>query len=115
MTHYDWANVPESALPATTGEVLRRFIGGAQMTVARVTFIEGTITPEHRHENEQFTLVIEGALEFTVEGKPVVVRAGECIHLPANELHGARALTHTTVFDVFSPPRADWGPPPPVV
>jgi len=108
----DLAGVPPR--PIWDGVVVRS-VDGERLTLGVVELDAGSVVPEHRHENEQFTLVIEGALEFTVEGKPVVVHAGECIHLPANELHGARALTDTTVFDVFSPPRADWGPPPPVV
>jgi quercetin dioxygenase-like cupin family protein len=56
--------------------------------------------------------VLSGALEFIVEGRPVVVRPGEILHLPANEQHGARALEDTVVLDVFSPPRQDWGAPP---
>ena len=111
MKHYDWQSVPEEAMPAD-GSVLRRFVGGERMTVGRVAFARGSSVPAHRHENEQFSLVLSGALEFIVEGRPVVVRPGEILHLPANEQHGARALEDTVVLDVFSPPRQDWGAPP---
>ena len=111
MKHYDWQSVPEEAMPAD-GSVLRRFVEGERMTVGRVAFTRGSSVPVHRHENEQFSLVLSGALEFIVEGRPVVVRPGEILHLPANEQHGARALEDTVVLDVFSPPRQDWGAPP---
>jgi quercetin dioxygenase-like cupin family protein len=112
---YNWDRVPKEAMPAQAGDVLRRFVGGEQMTVARVSFSAGAVTEPHRHANEQFSLVLSGTMEFLVEGDPVVVRAGEVIHLPANALHGARALEPAVIMDVFAPPRADWGPPPPTV
>ena len=111
MNHYNWQNVAEGPLPIGEGSVLRRFVNGERVTVARLVFAAGSAVPTHRHENEQISVVLSGALEFTVEGAPVVVRAGEALHLAANELHGARALEETLVLDIFAPPRADWGPP----
>lgn len=113
MRHYDWDAVPESEMPAVSGRVTRRFVNGERMTVGRVAFTEGAETEPHRHENEQFTTVLSGRMEFTVEGRRVVVREGETLFLASNEWHGARALTAAVVLDVFAPPRADWGPPPP--
>ena len=111
MKHYKWQDLPEDAMPAD-GSVLRRFVNGQEMTMARVSFTEGSAVPAHRHENEQFSLVLSGTMEFTVEGKPVLVQAGEVLFLPANELHGARALQDAVVLDVFAPPRKDWPAPP---
>lgn len=111
MKHVDWERVAEEPMPCDAGTLLRRFINGTTMTLGRVTFTEGTIAPTHRHENEQFSIVLSGTMEFTVEGQAVIVSAGQLLHLESNELHGARALTDATVLDVFSPPRADWGEP----
>ena len=111
MRRHDWDSVPESEMPALAGRVTRRFVGGERMTVGRVAFTEGAAIEPHRHDNEQFTTVLSGVLEFTVEGRTVVLREGETLFLASNELHGARALTAAVVLDVFAPPRADWGPP----
>ena len=112
MKRYTWAELPETPLPAEVGTILRQFVGGEQMTIARITFAAGSSLPAHRHENEQFTLVLEGTMEFTVEGETIIVEAGQTIHLKSNEFHGAKSLTEATLLDVFAPPRADWGPPP---
>ena len=82
------------------------------MTVARISFSAGAATLEHRHDNEQFSLVLSGEMEFVVEGEKTIVRDGELIHLPSNSFHGARAISESVVLDMFAPPRADWGPPP---
>lgn len=112
MKPYRWDAIPQQSMPASAGEVMRRFMNGEQMTVAQVTFTAGAVTDPHRHVNEQFSLVLAGEMEFTVEGETVRVREGEVLHLPSNCFHGAKAITASTILDVFSPPRADWGNPP---
>ena len=107
---YKWDDILETALPSEgQGAILRRFFNGDAMTIARVTFSAGAISPVHSHVSEQVALVLSGRMEFTVDGKPVVVAAGEALHLPAHVPHGATALEDSVLFDVFSPPRADWG------
>lgn len=99
-------------MPALSGNILRRFVHGETITVARVAFKAGSEAAQHRHANEQFSFVLSGVMEFTVEGEPIRVKAGEFLHLPSHCLHGARALDEdVVVLDVFSPPRADWGAP----
>ena len=97
-------------MPADVGSVLRRFTGGETITVARITFAAESSLPGHRHINEQFTIVLEGALEFFDEaGNKTLVQAGEIMHLPSNIWHRAKSVSETTVIDIFSPVRSDWG------
>ena len=49
-----------------------------------------------------------GALKFIIEGRDVVLRAGESLAIPSNVPHGVVALEDTIVVDVFSPAREDW-------
>jgi quercetin dioxygenase-like cupin family protein len=51
---------------------------------------------------------MEGALEFELEGRTVVVRKGEVLHIPSNVPHRAVALEDTLDLDIFSPIRVDW-------
>ena len=78
--------------------------------LARIVLRKGCIVPEHKHENEQITYVLEGALKFTLGGgeQELVVRAGETLVIPSNLLHQAEALEDTIDLDVFAPPRQDW-------
>ncbi len=86
----------------------RQFVVGQQIMVARVLLKKGCIVPEHSHLNEQVTYILEGALKFWIDGKVIVVRAGEVLTIPPNMPHKAEAVEDTVDLDVFNPPRADW-------
>ncbi len=86
----------------------RQFIVGQDIMLARVLLKKGCIVPEHSHHNEQVTYILDGALKFWIDGKEIVVNAGEVLTIPAHMPHKAEALVDTVDLDVFTPPRADW-------
>jgi quercetin dioxygenase-like cupin family protein len=86
----------------------RQFVVGSDIMVARVLMKKGCIIPLHSHHNEQFTYILEGALKFWIDGKEIVVNAGEVLTIPPHMPHKAEALVDTVDLDVFNPPRADW-------
>lgn len=86
----------------------RQFVVGNDLMIARVLLKKGSVVPEHRHVNEQITYILEGALKFDIDGKEIVVRAGEVLCIPPNMPHAAFALEDTVDLDVFNPPRQDW-------
>ena len=103
--HVAWNSVPVEDLNPLLG---RHFVVGRDIMLARVLLKKGCIVPEHSHPNEQLTYIAAGALKFWIDGKEIVVNAGECLTIPPNMPHKAEALEDTVDFDVFSPPRADW-------
>jgi quercetin dioxygenase-like cupin family protein len=86
----------------------RQFVAGERSMLARIILRKGSIVPEHSHDNEQITYVLEGALKFVIEGKELIVRSGEILVIPSNMPHSAEALEDTVDLDIFCPPRADW-------
>src|SRR5438477_2737547 len=86
----------------------RQMIVGQNVMLARVLLKKGCIVPEHSHHSEQVTYILEGALKFWIDGKVIVVNAGEVLTIPPNMPHKAEALEYTVDLDVFTPPRADW-------
>jgi quercetin dioxygenase-like cupin family protein len=86
----------------------RQMITGENLMLARVLLKKGCIVPEHSHVNEQLTWVVEGALKFWIDGKEIVVHAGEVLCIPPNMPHKAEALEDTVDMDIFYPPRQDW-------
>ncbi|MGB8480640.1 MAG: cupin domain-containing protein [Acidobacteriaceae bacterium] len=86
----------------------RQFVAGERSMLARIILRKGSIVPQHSHDNEQITYVLEGALKFVIECKELVVRSGEILVIPSNVPHSAEALEDTVDLDIFCPPRADW-------
>jgi quercetin dioxygenase-like cupin family protein len=105
LRHVPWSSVEVEELNPLLG---RHFVVGQNIMLARVLLKKGCIVPEHSHPNEQLTFIAEGALKFWIDGKVIVVNAGECLTIPPNMPHKAEAMEDTVDFDVFSPPRADW-------
>lgn len=85
-----------------------QFVVGEELMIARVLLKKGSYVPLHSHVNEQVTYILEGALKFKIDGKEIVVAAGEVLCIPSNMPHDALALEDTVDLDVFHPPRADW-------
>ena len=107
-TLHRWEDMPREELKAGIG---RRLVSTERMMIAHVYLDKGCIVPQHAHENEQLTYILEGTLRFWLgeDGSQVVdVAAGEVLHIPSNLPHKAEALEQTLDVDVFCPPRADW-------
>src|SRR6476469_7047924 len=105
MEHFVWDAIPKEVLSKT---IARKIITGDKAMVAQVCIAKGGVVPLHQHESEQITYILEGALQFELEGKTVVVHAGEVLHIPSNVPHSAVALEDTLDLDIFSPIRHDW-------
>ncbi len=86
----------------------RQMIVGDKMMMARVLLKKGAHVPLHQHHNEQLTYILEGALKFAIDGKEIVVHAGEVLAIPPNMPHEAWAVEETVDLDIFMPPREDW-------
>jgi quercetin dioxygenase-like cupin family protein len=107
-TLYRWDDLPREELNPLIG---RRLITGDQMMIAHVYLAKGAIVPQHSHENEQLTYILEGRMRFWFgadESDVVEIGAGEVLHIPAYLPHKAEALEATLDVDVFHPPRQDW-------
>ncbi|WP_350448976.1 cupin domain-containing protein [Paracidobacterium acidisoli] len=104
--HVSFAQIPVEHLSPM---IDRQFVYGEKTMLSRLFLRKGAIVPEHHHENEQITHVLEGALRFMLgNGEVLVVRSGEVLVIPPNMPHRAEALEDTVDLDVFAPPRADW-------
>src|SRR5277367_6932592 len=89
LRHIPWSSVEVEALNPLLG---RHFVVGQNVMLARVLLKKGCIVPEHSHQNEQITYIVEGALKFWIDGKEIVVRPGEVLTIPPNMPHKAEAL-----------------------
>ena len=104
-THHRWADIePEQMNPLTT----RQYVVGANTMLARLVLKKGAHVPEHHHMHEQISHVVEGSLNFLLEGKTVTVSAGEILCIPPHVPHEVIALEDSVALDIFNPPRQDW-------
>ena len=105
VTTYKWDDLPEEQL----SELLsRKIISGDRTMIAHIFLKKGCVVPAHSHDNEQMTYIINGALLFTINGREILLKTGEVMHIPSNVVHGAVAVEDTLDMDVFCPPRQDW-------
>lgn len=66
-------------------------VPGREVVQVRVDFAPGAAFGKHRHPGEEIVYVIEGELEYEVEGKPpVTLKAGEVLFIPTGAVHTAR-------------------------
>ena len=105
MHLYDWSAVEREQLNPLFA---RQVIYADSMTVARVFLKKGCLVPMHSHVNEQLSVMEQGEMQFIVDGKPVLVKAGQTLRIPSNVPHSAEALVDSVSLDVFSGIREDW-------
>ncbi|HEY1948764.1 MAG TPA: cupin domain-containing protein [Bryobacteraceae bacterium] len=103
--HVRWSDVPTEAMNPLLD---RQFVVGNQIMISRLTLKKGSIVPEHSHYHEQVSQVLSGSLQFHIDGKEVVVRAGELLFIPPHVPHSVLTLEDSVAVDTFTPPREDW-------
>ena len=82
--------------PGTRRTELQRHdldVPGKETIQARIDFDPGAAFGMHTHPGEEIIYVLEGTLEYEVEGKkPVKLKAGEVLFIPTGVKHAARNI-----------------------
>jgi quercetin dioxygenase-like cupin family protein len=64
---------------------------GREVIQARVEIDPGVTSSRHSHPGEEIIYVLEGVLEYRVDGKPpVTLKAGDVLFIPAGIIHAAK-------------------------
>jgi quercetin dioxygenase-like cupin family protein len=64
---------------------------GREVIQVRVDFDPGSSFPRHTHPGEEIIYVLEGTLEYQIEGKPATTyKAGDVLFIPAGAIHSAK-------------------------
>jgi quercetin dioxygenase-like cupin family protein len=98
----------EIALEKVTEVISRKIVTGERAMLSQIYLKRGALVPMHKHESEQLTYVMQGALRFLVGGEEAIVREGEVLVIPTWVEHQVEALDDTLTLDLFSPIRQDW-------
>ena len=66
-------------------------VPGREVVQVRVDFEPGVAFPRHKHPGEEIVNVLEGSLEYQLQGKaPVTLKTGDVLFIPAGTIHTAR-------------------------
>jgi len=81
----------QAQLPGVTRTDLQRHdlsVPGREVIQSRVDIAQGATAPRHSHPGEEIVFMIEGALEYRLDGRPpVTIRPGEVVFIPAGTVH----------------------------
>lgn len=66
-------------------------VPGHEAVQVRVDFAPGVLAPNHSHPGEEIAFVIEGTLEYQLEGREsVTLTAGQSLFIPSGTVHSAK-------------------------
>jgi quercetin dioxygenase-like cupin family protein len=66
-------------------------VSGRELIQVRVAFSQGAAFGRHSHPGAEIAYVLEGTLEYQLEGQPpVTLEAGEAVFIPAGTIHAAK-------------------------
>jgi quercetin dioxygenase-like cupin family protein len=66
-------------------------VPGREVIQARVEIDPGVASARHSHPGEEIIYVLEGSLEYRVEGKPpLTLKPGDVLFIPAGTIHAAK-------------------------
>jgi len=76
-------------------------VPGREVFQVRVEFAPGAAFPRHTHPGEEIIYVLEGTLQYDVEGKPpVTLKAGDVLFIPAGTIHAAKNAGSTNAAEL---------------
>src|ERR1700754_4973575 len=76
-------------------------IPGWEAVQLRVDIDPGKIAPNHRHPGEEIIYVVEGTIEYQLEGKPpVTLKAGDVLFVPKGVIHSAKNVGQNNAAEI---------------
>lgn len=64
--------------------------GGREAIQVRVDFGPGASFPRHTHPGVEMAFVIDGTIEYVVDGKTVLLKPGQSLFIPPGVVHSAK-------------------------
>jgi quercetin dioxygenase-like cupin family protein len=97
-------NVARAQLPGTTRTDLQRHdlsFPGREVIQVRVDIESGVVAARHRHPGEEIVNVLEGSLEYRVEGRPpVTLNKGDVLFIPSGAIHAVKNVGRGTASEL---------------
>jgi quercetin dioxygenase-like cupin family protein len=110
MPFFTWTDIPRDLIPNPTlppGMSRQSILGEHAMLCMHEAFPNLKCDP-HRHDAEQFSVMLNGRMRFVIGSDERVIGPGEVAYIPSGVEHSIESLEeYVLVLDVFSPPRPD--------
>ena len=94
----------QAQLAGTTRTDLQRHdlsAPGREVIQARVELAPGVASPKHTHPGEEIIYLLEGTMEYDVEGKPpVTLKVGDVLFIPAGTVHAAKNVGNVNAAEL---------------
>jgi quercetin dioxygenase-like cupin family protein len=76
-------------------------VKGHEAVQVRVDIAPGVLAIKHSHPGEEIAYVLEGSLEYELEGRaPVTLHAGQSLFIPAGVAHSAKNVGEKTASEL---------------
>lgn len=101
-----WSEVPKvEGLPNN----FRQAVAGRELSVNRIRWVHPTVLPAHVHDDaEQAIVMLEGSIEFTIDGTEMTLSAGDVAFVSRGLVHSGRSIAGEAVFiEAFAPLKVD--------
>jgi quercetin dioxygenase-like cupin family protein len=94
----------DAAMPGVKRTNLQRHdisVPGHEAVQVRVDLDRGVAFGRHTHPGEEIIYVLDGSMEYDIDGKPpVILKAGDVLFIPAGTIHSARNVGITTASEL---------------
>lgn len=102
VAYDDW-----SAADVGLKSALKLACYGEGISMLRAFQPKGFHWKPHSHPHRQISVMLEGVVEFTVDGQTQIMKAGDVIYMPPNVAHSGEAKEDAVMLDICIPARED--------
>ena len=79
---------------------MRRKLESRGYRVNRYVYPPGTIFPPHTHGVDKIDGVLRGRFRMTMQGRSLILEAGDCLAVPQGVAHSAEVVGDESVFSL---------------
>ena len=74
---------------------------GREVMQVLVELAPGVLAPNHSHPGEELVYVVQGSLEYALDGRPpVTLKAGEVLFIPAETPHAVKNVGNSKAVEL---------------
>ena len=89
------------SLPRHKGQFPATVLAAEQCRVFFSTLAAGSEIPPHTHDTDNYSIITQGELLLTMNGKTERIKQGQWCYVPKNERHSARTDKDTALIEVW--------------